>query len=131
MGVRFLKLGTEGEDVEASNTDLSIGGGIDFNASGTFLLERVGDVIKTTYPDYSFKVNYSGENISNVEYYSTATQIVANRRVTDALTYTGDNVTSRSISIYDPADGTTVLRTISETYTYTGDLISSVTVSEA
>lgn len=116
---------------ESGDSDFLVCGGLSFKNSDDFLIERVGNVIKCKYPTFSYEVNYNGDNIANVIYYTTTAQIEANRILRSVLGYSGDNVTSETVTIYDPADGVAVLRTITNTYTYTGDNITSVEVSEA
>jgi len=100
--------------------------GISFESSD-YLLEKIGRVLKETYPTHSFKYGYSGDDISYEEFYITTTQITTNRAMRGDFTYSGDNITSEAWKIYD-TDGTTVLRTITLTHTYTGD---DVTKTEA
>lgn len=72
----------------------------------------------------SQKVTYSGDNISSIEFYVTAAQLLTDRVVKVEISYTSGNPTSEVWSLYD-SDGTTILETRTVTYTYTGDNITS------
>lgn len=115
---------------ESGDNDFLVCGGLSFKNSDDFLLERIGDIIKFKYPRYSYKVNYSGDNISSVEFYNGIVQTTVNRIAQTTLNYSNDNVTSEQCVIYDSTDGTTVLKTVTSTYTYSGDFVTNVTVSE-
>ena len=116
---------------ESGDSDFLVCGGLTFKNSDDFLIERIGDVLKLRYPQYSCKANYNGDNIANVEYFSGTNQITANRIAIVLLNYSGDLVTTETLTIYDTADGTTALRSIVSSFTYSGDNITSVTISES
>lgn len=104
--------------------------GLAFEASDSFLLEKVGGIILDTIPDWSVKPTFSGDDVTNIEYFSSATQITANRTARVDITYSGDDPTTEAWKIYDTADGTTVLRTLTVTHTWSGDdLTNSVLVT--
>ena len=117
---------------EISTTDFVGAGGIAFNGDENFLLERVGDIIKCRVPDYSVRPTFVDDVLTNAEYYSTFTQVLANRIARGDFTYVNDNLTSESWKIYDTNDGVTVLRTITYNHTYDGnDQLTKTEASEA
>jgi len=100
--------------------------GVAFENSDDFLSEKIGDILKFTCPDGSQKVTYLGnDNVDFIEFFTTATQITANRRARMDATYTGDDLTSEVWKIYSPSDGTTVLRTITFTHVYVSNVYQS------
>ena len=78
----------------------------------------------------SQKPGYLGNGeLDNVEFFSSATQIQANRTMRVDVTYSGAlDPTSEAWKMYDIADGTTILKTVTFTHTWvSGDLTKSVT----
>src|SRR6267143_3753102 len=59
--------------------------------------------------------------VNTVTFYSSATQITANRLYLATIGYDGSlNPTSETWQLFDTADGTTVLKTFTFTNTFTG-----------
>jgi hypothetical protein len=99
--------------------------GLAFENLDTFLLDKVGRSIVEKFPDLYHKVTYSAGDVSNIEFFNSASFITANRIARYDLTYTSGNLTSEILSVYD-TDGTTVLRTYTWTHAYvSGDFDSS------
>lgn len=69
--------------------------------------------------------------VDAVEYFSSGTQITANRIARTDVNYTGDNVTSEVTKIYNQNDGTTVTLTQTVTYTYTNGQVTNIVYSES
>lgn len=68
--------------------------------------------------------------LDNIVFYSSATQVVANRIMDVQMTYDGSlNPTQEVWQIYDTADGTTILKTITLTHTWVGAEITKTEVS--
>lgn len=104
--------------------------GIAFEGLDAFRIEKLGRAIVPFQPDGSVAVAYTaGGDVSSVEIFNSATQIVANRIARVDLSYSGVDPTSETWVIYD-SNGTTVLRTIAISYTYTGvDITSAAQVT--
>lgn len=99
--------------------------GLAFEDTDTFLLDKIGRTIVESFPDLYQSITYSSGIPTAVDFYNSNSFINANRVARIDLTYTGDNLTSEVLRIYD-TDGTTVLRTYTWTHTYSGsDLTSS------
>ena len=117
--------------VEANSSSDYLGiKGIAFEGNASYVIEKIGGVIKNTIPNYSLKNIYSNDDISSIEIFNGFTQTTPNRTVRGDFTYIGDNITTESWKIYNITDGTTVLRTITVTHTYTGDDLTKTEVSE-
>lgn len=87
-------------------------------------LERFGG------KDVSSKPEYLGNgDVDKITFYSSGTQITANRVAQAQLSYSSGEPSTEVWTIYDTADGTTVLKTITYTYTFTGDDITKVATS--
>lgn len=99
--------------------------GIAFENLDTFLIDKIGRTIIERFPDLYHNVTYSSGDVSNIEFFNSATFITANRVARYDFTYTSGNITSEVLRIYD-TDGTTVLRTYTWAHTYSsGDFVSS------
>ena len=127
--VKFLKIenpstgGTETDPfpVETDPTeDYGAMKGLAFENLDTFLLDKIGRAIVEKYPDLYQKNTYSGNNVTNIEFFNSATLINANRVSRYDFTYTSNNLTSEVLVIYD-TNGTTILRTYTWTHTYSGN----------
>lgn len=72
-------------------------------------------------PTNSEKATYLGNGeVDFIEFFSTPTQVVANRVAKATFTYDGNlNPTSEAIQLYD-TNGTTVLKTLTFTHTFIG-----------
>lgn len=100
--------------------------GLSFENSNDYLAEKVGRALGFKIPDGSQKITYSGNDITAVEFFTTASQITANRIARVDMTYSGVNPATEAWKFYD-TDGTTTLRTVTLTYTFSGiDLINYV-----
>lgn len=74
----------------------------------------------------SQKPTYTGDLITKLEFYSSATQIDSNRLAKLDITYdSNDKVTQEDWDIYD-TDGTTVIQEVQIVYTYSGDNVTKV-----
>ncbi len=104
--------------------------GFSFGNSNSYLMERVGGIIKDLTPNYSHRPGYSGGSLSYLEIYNGQTQTTVNRLLRIDLTYTGDDLTTESWKIYDTSDGATVLKTITFTHTYLSNILNKTEVSE-
>jgi len=93
-------------------------------SNGALLLDSIFSSVNSTKP------TYAGDNLSEVEFYNSHTQINANRIAKVTLTYSSDLVTVESWIIYAP-DGVTTSRTIIVNYSYTLDAITKVEVTES
>ena len=105
--------------------------GFSFEGIETYLMEKIGGVIKNTIPNFSFKMTYSSNLLTVIEAFNGFTKTTANRIARWGMTYTGHNLTSEELKIYSLADGTTVLRTITTVYTYSGNDVESFEVTES
>lgn len=110
--------------------------GVAFENSDDHLAEKIGEILKFTIPDCSYKPTFhlTGANdgeIDFVEIFKGATQTTINRRLRVDMTYDSSlNPTVEAWKFYDVSDGTTVLRTITVTHTWSGvDLVSSAEVT--
>lgn len=83
----------------------------------------VYDILDNTGPRYQ-NITYSGGLPSVVEFYNSATFIVANRAARHELTFTSLLLTSEVLYVYD-TDGSTVLNTYTWTHTYSGSNLQS------
>lgn len=72
---------------------------------------------------------YAGNGtLTNVTFYSSDTQIAANRVGVITLAYDGNlNPTIETTTIYSTSDGTTVLKTITKTFTFVANVLTNVT----
>jgi hypothetical protein len=103
--------------------------GVAFDNLDTFLMDKIGRAIVEKFPDLYHNVTYSGGDVSNIEFFNSASFITANRVARYDLTYSSGNLTSEVLRIYD-TDGTTVLRTYTWAHTYSsGDFVSSGVVT--
>jgi len=93
--------------------------GLAFEGLDTFLLDKIGRTIVEKFPDLYQNVTYTGLNPTVIEFFNSASFVNANRVARYDLSYTGVNLTSEVLKIYD-TDGTTVLRTYTWTHTYSG-----------
>lgn len=129
--VKAVKINPTGLQQEVDpSLDFLAASGIAFEGLNTYLLQKLGRSILFRTPDDSQKITYlpSGD-IDFVEFFSSATQIVANRIAKVTIGYTGFDPTSETWLIYD-LDGTTILKTILLTHTYSGsDLTQTVQVT--
>ena len=80
-------------------------------------------------PSQSQKPTYAGDGtITNVEFFSSATQIVANRIFRADLTYDVDLQPITEVwKIYSKTNGTTILKTISMAYTWVANQLTNKT----
>lgn len=62
------------------------------------------------------------DQLTAATYYSSTTQITANRIAAQSITYTNDNPTQVVTTYYSTDDGTTVLRTATTDISYTDDV---------
>ena len=113
------------------DTDLLMALGVSFKGSSDYLIERVGDIIKETYPTLSTKPTYSNDFISAYEVYKTTSQLESNRLMRSDYTYNGDLLANEIVRIFNPNDGVTILRTITYLYYYVGDEVSKGEMSES
>ena len=107
------------------NEDYIATKGIAFENTDNYIAEKIGGILGFTIPDMSQKINYSGFDITSVEFYNGPTQTTINRIGKVDITYTGINPTQEELKVYDPSDGTTILRTITLTHTFSGIDITS------
>lgn len=103
--------------------------GISFEGLSDYLSHRIGRVLLNQTPDDSQKITYSGVNITDVEFFLTASQVVANRVAKVTIAYSGINPSTETWVIYGP-NGTTVLKTFTLTHTFSGvDLTNTAQVT--
>lgn len=74
----------------------------------------------------SIKNAYSGDDLSSSTFYSSASQVDANRLAKVDVSYSGDNPSTETWTFYDTADGTTVLATVTRTLTWLGNDLDKV-----
>lgn len=98
--------------------------GLAFEGLDTFLIDKIGRTVAVNHPLTTLKYTYSGNNLTVIEYFNSATQITANRIKKTDITYSGNNPTQEVTVVYD-TDGTTVLRTTTWTFTFTGNDLTS------
>lgn len=91
--------------------------GVAFEGSDSFLIEKVGGIIREYIPNFSYKYDTT-YNPTYIEMYNGFTQTTPNRICRVDLTYSGDDLTVEALKIYSTADGTTVLKTVTMTHTY-------------
>lgn len=101
--------------------------GLAFENSDDYRVEKLERALLEAYPDGSAKVTYTSNNPTLIEFFTTATQITANRIASVEITYSGNNPSTEVLRIYDEADGTTVVRTITKTFTYSSNNLQSYT----
>ena len=119
----------EAEEI-AVTSDYLASKGIAFEGLDTYLMEKVGRVLKTTEPDSSQKVTYlANGDVDFLEFFITSIQITSNRISKCAIDYVGDNASGEIWNVFDN-DGTTILKTITRVYSYIGDDIQSSTEVE-
>jgi len=94
--------------------------GLAFEGLDTFLTDKIGRALVEKFPDLHQKVTYSSGDVSNIEFFNSASFITANRVARYDFTYTGTNLTSEVLRIYD-TDGSTILRTYTWTHAYVSD----------
>ena len=102
------------------NEDFLAVKGIAFENLDTFLLEKLGRSIVEKFPTLYHKITYSSGNVATVAFYNSNSFVNANRVAQYDMTYTGNNLTSEALKIYD-SDGISILRTYTWTHTYVGD----------
>jgi hypothetical protein len=98
--------------------------GIAFENLDEFLIEKRGRVLVELFPNLYQSVTYTNDTVSYIEFYNSNTFITANRVARIDCTYTGDNLTSEALKIYD-SDGTTVLRSYTWTHVYTSNIFQN------
>jgi len=114
------------------NNDTLQAKGLAFEGSASYVMEKIGGILKATIPSYSLAPTYdAGDDLIAYEIFNGNTQTTINRRVRGDFTYTSGNLTGESWKIYDESDGTTVLRTITVTHSYTSDQLTNTEVSES
>lgn len=101
--------------------------GFAFEGLDTFLIDKIGRTISANHPLTTHKYTYSGNNLTVVEHFNSASQITANRIKKTDISYSGNNPTTEVTVVYD-TDGTTVLRTTTWTYTFTGNNLTSASM---
>jgi hypothetical protein len=81
----------------------------------------------------SQKPTYNSDgSIGNVEFYSSATQITANRIFRIDMTYNSIGEPTQEVTkIYSQSDGTTILKTITKVYTWTDSVLTKRTTAIA
>ena len=135
--LKFENSATGGTEVDYlptevdSNEDYLAGKGISFENSDSYLLQKIGGVVRDLSPNYSNKWNYSGDNLASVEVFNGLVQTTINRIAKGTITLTSDNVTSEVWEIYSTTDGTTVLATTTFTHTYTLDVVQKTEAVES
>jgi hypothetical protein len=129
--VKVSILEKDGVDLDISTEYLYEDKDLPLTATTIFPNEKLQGFLERLYHSAeSQNPTYIGDNISSVEFYNSATQVVGNRIMKSDLTYTSDLVTSEAWSIYD-TDGTTVLKTVTLTYTYVNDVVTKAETSVA
>lgn len=101
--------------------------GLAFENSDVYRIEKIERSILEAYPDASVKVTYTSNNPTLIEYFTTATQITANRIASVDITYSSNNPATEVLKIYSASNGTTIVRTITKTYTYSGNNLQTYT----
>lgn len=107
------------EDVKIDNTNATTVG-----TKIQDLIDRLFEEAESTKPTY-----LSNGEIDTVTFYTSATQVDANRSMKIQMNYDSDlNPTSEVLTIYDLTDGTTVLKTVTRTFTWSDcDLTKAIT----
>lgn len=98
--------------------------GLTYEDLDTFRSEKLGRSLVEYFPNLYQNLTYSGNEVTTVEFFNSATFINANRLARHELSYTSNNLTSEILYIYD-TDGTTILRTYTWTHTYTTNNLTS------
>jgi len=90
------------------------------SSNNTLVGETIGEFLNRMYgKTVSEKLTYSGVDVDYVEYFSTSSQITANRLAKVELTLDSElDLTTETIYLYSTDDGTTVLKTITRSMTY-------------
>ena len=106
---------------------------VDLTTSTTTIPSFIGDLqglLDVVYnSSLSYKLTYSGFNVSDVEIYK-GSQIIQNRVAKISLTYSSFQVTQEQWTLYE-SDGTTVSKTVTISYTWNNlfELASATTVT--
>lgn len=98
--------------------------GLAFEGLDTFLIDKIGRAIVELFPSLYQNTTYTGNNLTSLEFFNSASFITANRVARYDFTYTSNNLTTEVLRIYD-TDGTTILRTYTWTHTYSGNNFQS------
>lgn len=122
-GIETDYLPTEADPTE----DYAAIKGIAFENSDSYRVEKLERAIIDAYPDASVKVTYTSNDPSLIEFFTTASQITANRIASVTITYSSNNPATEVFRVYSASDGTTVVRTITKTYTYSSNDLQSYT----
>jgi hypothetical protein len=94
----------------------------------TLVGSDVQDVLtKLNRPSVSQLPAYSGSDLASITFYSSASQVVANRIAAVALTYSSGNPTAETWTIYSDTDGITVLKTYTITNTWSSGTLTNST----
>jgi hypothetical protein len=104
--------------------------GLSFEGLDTYLLEKVGGIVKEKVPDYTTKINYAGNDITSIEVFQGVTQTTPNRLLRVDMSYVANNLVTENWKIYSQADGTTILRTIVVSHAYASNNLINSEVSE-
>jgi hypothetical protein len=129
--VKVSILEKDGVDLDVSTEYLYEDKDLPLTATTIFPTEKLKLTLERLFHSAeSQNPTYTGDNITSVEFYNSATQVVGNRIMKSDLTYTSDLVTIEAWSIYD-TDGITVLKTVTLTYTYVNDVVTKAETSVA
>lgn len=80
--------------------------------------EYCPDFTDIQYPDGSTKYTYSGDLLTQIVVYRSATQTDANRIYQEDITYTTELPTTIAQKYYSSTDGTVLLKTVTTTNTF-------------
>lgn len=101
-----------------------------FDPALVYSVQQIGRTLGAITPNSTTKLTYlANGDLNFIEWFNSATQIVANRTARASYVYNLDlNPTTETLVIYD-VDGATILRTFTWVFTYTGLELTSYTRS--